>query len=611
MTQPSAPQDTGPPASRRKFLGRSGLAVAGVAAGSIGPALTGSADLGRAQAQTLTLSPASSDEAFRKRAFDIRVAAARAHAEFPIPPHPTNGDEERYSNRIGSDTRGLPHNKRGEVDPAAFRAAVTAYTSGDPEDFEKIPLGGSRKQLNPIGSLAVSLTGINTVQLAIPPAPALASAQRAGEAVELYWQSLLRDVPFHEFRSDTSQRDVLAAVEELNSLSAYFGPRQRGRITPEALFRGSALYLDASDRSNRSPRWVTPPGALEGPYVSQFLLRDAPFGTQSLSARIRTALPVNDYLTDYDEWLTVQNGNNSGKTTRLDPTPRYIATGRDLAEYVHNNPAAFSAAAALLGTPAAQGGIGAPFNPANPYLKSKTQTGSTSSFGAPYLAGLLPLATSRAIRVTYWQKFYVHRVLRAEAYAGLVHHRVANRVDEYPIHKELLDSQALARSFGKWGTYLLAHVFPEGAPIHSAYPGGATEIAASNVTLLKAFYDENFVIANPVQPDPVDPTRLIPYVGPPLTVGGELNKLALNYGLGRKLGRHPLAQRLRRVTGAGRGRRDQPAARRTPDLSREVRGLHLHPLRRQQGDGMTPAAASLSHPTPLASSRGTPCRPWR
>ncbi|MDB5932365.1 MAG: twin-arginine translocation pathway signal protein [Polaromonas sp.] len=518
-----------PHASRRGFLVRTGATVAGVAAGVIGPVLGEDAGLGAAQAQT----PPGADAAFRQQAYDIRVAAARANLALPIPPHPTNGDEQRYANKIGSDTRGLPHNPRGEVDPAAFKAAVAAYTSGKPEDFEKIPLGGTRKQLNPIGSLAVSLTGLNTVQLCIPPAPQLASAERAGEAVELYWQSLLRDVPFHEFKNDTGQPDVLAAVAELNRLSAYHGPRAGGRITPETLFRGTALYVDKSDASGRTGRPVTPVGTLSGPYISQFLLRDAPLGTQSISARIRTALPVNDYLTGYDEWLTVQNGNLSGKSTKFDPTPRYIATGRDLAEYVHNNPAAFTVAAALLGTPAGQGGFGAPLNPANPYLKSKTQTGATSSFGAPYLQGLLPLATSRAIRATYWQKFYVHRVLRAEAYGGLVHHRVAGKVDDYPIHAELLDSQALDRSRAKFGSHLLAQVFPEGAPLHSAYPGGATEIAAANVTLLKAFFDESFVIQNPVQPDPADPTRLIPYVGPPLTVGGELNKLALNYGLGR------------------------------------------------------------------------------
>ena len=31
----------------------------------------------------------------------------------------------------------------------------------------------------------------------------------------------------------------------------------------------------------------------------------------------------------------------------------------------------------------------------------------------------------------------------------------------------------------------------------------------------------------------LDPTRLVPYSGPELTVGGELNKLAVNFGFGR------------------------------------------------------------------------------
>lgn len=34
-------------------------------------------------------------------------------------------------------------------------------------------------------------------------------------------------------------------------------------------------------------------------------------------------------------------------------------------------------------------------------------------------------------------------------------------------------------------------------------------------------------------PDPSDPTRLIPYTGGALTVGGEINKLAVNDAVGR------------------------------------------------------------------------------
>jgi hypothetical protein len=67
----------------------------------------------------------------------------------------------------------------------------------------------------------------------------------------------------------------------------------------------------------------------------------------------------------------------------------------------------------------------------------------------------------------------------------------------------------------------------------SSCPGGASSIGAINATLLKAFFDETYVLPNPVQPAPTDPTRLIPYEGPPLTVGGELNKLATNLGQGR------------------------------------------------------------------------------
>ncbi|BAZ91124.1 twin-arginine translocation pathway signal [Raphidiopsis curvata NIES-932] len=73
----------------------------------------------------------------------------------------------------------------------------------------------------------------------------------------------------------------------------------------------------------------------------------------------------------------------------------------------------------------------------------------------------------------------------------------------------------------------------EGSPIHTSYVGGAAAIAGANATILKAYFDEDFVIPNPVVPDPNDPTKVIPYTGEPLTVGGELNKLAVNYTLGR------------------------------------------------------------------------------
>jgi hypothetical protein len=51
--------------------------------------------------------------------------------------------------------------------------------------------------------------------------------------------------------------------------------------------------------------------------------------------------------------------------------------------------------------------------------------------------------------------------------------------------------------------------------------------------VLKAFFDETFILPNPVAAS-ADGSTLSPYIDTaPLTVGGELNKLASNVSLGR------------------------------------------------------------------------------
>lgn len=63
-------------------------------------------------------------------------------------------------------------------------------------------------------------------------------------------------------------------------------------------------------------------------------------------------------------------------------------------------------------------------------------------------------------------------------------------------------------------------------------------MAGAAVTLLKAFFDENYVIPNPVMPNPLDNGLTIVPLAPPanLTVGGELNKVASNIAIGRHWG---------------------------------------------------------------------------
>jgi hypothetical protein len=102
----------------------------------------------------------------------------------------------------------------------------------------------------------------------------------------------------------------------------------------------------------------------------------------------------------------------------------------------------------------------------------------------------------------------------------------------YPIQPEVFTSQAASNVFGKFGSYMLPVAYPEGAPTHPSYPAGHSAIAGACATVLKAFFNESFVIPKLVQAS-ADGLSLLPFSGRPLTLtaGGELNKLAANIGM--------------------------------------------------------------------------------
>ena len=103
----------------------------------------------------------------------------------------------------------------------------------------------------------------------------------------------------------------------------------------------------------------------------------------------------------------------------------------------------------------------------------------------------------------------------------------------YPLHADVLNAAVLSTVFRASGTYLLPMAYPEGCPpLHPAYPAGHAAIAGACATVLKAFFQSSFVIPHPVEAS-ADGLSLLPYRGPDLTVGGELNKLASNIALGR------------------------------------------------------------------------------
>jgi hypothetical protein len=125
----------------------------------------------------------------------------------------------------------------------------------------------------------------------------------------------------------------------------------------------------------------------------------------------------------------------------------------------------------------------------------------------------------------------VHRRLRPEVYGGRVHNHKAGAAS-YPLHQEILSSPVLDAVGQAHGTYLLPMAFPEGSPTHPSYGAGHATVAGACTTMVKAFFDESFVLPNPVVPSP-DGAGLVPYSGPPLTAGHELDKVAANVAIGR------------------------------------------------------------------------------
>jgi hypothetical protein len=493
------------PLSRRAFFGCVSASTVVAAAGAGLPSFLlsekASADDGDGDAD---------DASSRKgRSYRIRKDAANEERRIPTPPQISNGDETRYPNFIGNFSQGLPHDSIGEVDPAAYKALLRAVDTGRPSDFAKIPLGGTVKLSGPQGGLAYDLEGTDSGQLTIPPSPRLASAERAGEMVEDYWMALARDIPFSLYGEEPI---TAAALVDLNKLSDFKGPKIKGQTTAATLFRG-----------------ITP-GDLIGPFLSQFFLLPMSFGTLSIVQKFNTYAPNTDYMTDFASWLAVQTGKGPFPANVISGTS-YIKNGRDLGAWVHSDISfqAYLFAAQWLLT------HGATLNPGNPYLASKNQVG-VQTFGSQYILDLLGEVTNRALKAMWYQKWFVHRTLRPAKFGGLVHNTITG-VAKYPINREVLNSQAVAQTFAKYGTYLLPAAYPEGGPQHPSYGEGHGVIAGACVTALKAFFDDTFVLPSPIVAAD-DGQTLVPYTGADggqITVGGELNKLASNVALGRDM----------------------------------------------------------------------------
>ncbi len=173
-------------------------------------------------------------------------------------------------------------------------------------------------------------------------------------------------------------------------------------------------------------------------------------------------------------------------------------------------------------------GFGAAALPAsNPYRGSKT--GSIFHFRSPERLGRRGKFRERGLRAAWCAKWLVHRRLRPEAFGGRVQNLLSGAAS-YPMHRDLLNSAALQLTRERFGSYLLPLAYPEGSPAHPSYPAGARGQYRRMRHRAESLLQRG-------SRDPrsgralEDGMSLVPYTGPSLTVGGELNKLAANIAI--------------------------------------------------------------------------------
>jgi membrane-associated phospholipid phosphatase len=448
----------------------------------------------------------------RNQSYLKRVQAAAGDRKIKTPRQTNNGDEGLYPNGIANFTKGFLHDSNGIVNPAQYAAYLQAIATGKRADFDSLALGGNTPLVDPQAGLAFDLETCDPSQHAIPPFDMLTSPGLAAQMIEAYWQALCRDVPFSEWNSNST---IAAAVSEMNSLPAFTAPRDsNGSVTTQNLFRGFTA------------------GDVIGPYVSQFFLQ--PFSVGVMPFQGYSSVMPGDFGTTQSSWLALQNGQGPFGTATPASGLRYLGTGRDLAEYVHNDVLyqEYLIAALILNKMAPQFSVPV-LNSGNPYIGMTSESGFIT-FGLPMVEAMMGEVIVRAIKNAWYQKWFVHRMARPEETAGLVNGVLLNG-QSFPLHSSVLGSKAAAQVYSNNGDYFIPLSYPEGCPIHPSYPSGHATAAGAAVTILKWFFNESLVIPNPLTTTEAG-TGTTAYTGSDagqMTIGGELNKLASNVGFGR------------------------------------------------------------------------------
>ena len=442
-----------------------------------------------------------------KRAAGVAAASVAASSAAQTPPTAAAAAATHRATGPAAFGKTLTHDASGQLAADAQKSFEAATASGKIIDWERLPVNNEIRLVNPLAAYAWDKDPLAPDVIKLPSFPALDSERLAEEALELYWMALLRDVQLWDYERSNLVRDAVAELRKT---------KLNANVTQSTLFR---LGL---------------PGENEGYWISQMLWMLIPYGAHSLWQGYKTAFKGSDFMTQWDEYLKVINGEWPPGILKHFGDLYHLRSGRDVGEYVHwdfSYQAYINAGSILLGNPHRPRENWAA---TNPYKTSRTMNGFVS-MGPAYVHSAMGMVSDSAFKACWHEKWIRHRALRPEEYGALVDRAVRGEATaSVGIHPLIVKSEAVKRVRQKFGSALLPQAYPEGAPPHPAYPSGHAAVAGACVTVLKALFDEQRKLRFPIQPtrDGKDWESIDPNLPAPIA-GAELNKLATCMAMGR------------------------------------------------------------------------------
>ena len=327
--------------------------------------------------------------------------------------------QPRFTDFSGSYSKALLHDGLGVPNAASWLSLKNALTTGELlrlRQHHRVgrPAGGPTPSLNgPQGALAFDLEGLDSHATVIPPAPRVASAQTAAEA----GRALLG--------CSAGRRAVYRILVEFPGGAGRGGHEQS--VVPQKQSANNQFPFPVTTRR------ICSAGSSFLATVTSRAVRLAVYGLsrpssarQPLSQQYQTFLPVGGGGSEF--MTSVERVPTDPKRWRLGPPiglsiPHSVSSG--MVETSPRIPTSDVLYQAYFVAFLVLAGMGAPPNPGNPYIGSRTEK-AFGTLGGPDAAGTVAEMATRALKAAWFHKWIKDLRMRPEEYGALVQAKLTN-----------------------------------------------------------------------------------------------------------------------------------------------------------------------------------------